>query len=302
MSSQEKRPRRRKISVFSILFCIAIALCALYSIGKIFQSASGASAAPPAFTAQTDGEAPVFTGVRDYLIYQGEDLSLTDGIAVTDNLDPAPGWEVESSGLDRNTPGTYEVCYIARDASGNRATETAEVTVLPWKEGYVSLSTIDDLADALLSGILQPSMNDRERVTEIYAWARTHILYIGQSDKSDWRQAAWLGMTQRRGDCFTYFSVCKLFFEHLGIPNIDVQRVPVGQDESQHFWSLVSVDGGDTFYHFDATPRLGDGDDFCLVTDAFLDDYSENHRESHNRDASLYPSTPEEQRTTCKEE
>lgn len=298
MNSNGKYQRRRKRSAFPIIFGIAIAVCGVYSVGKIFQAAAAVSAAPPTSEAASpsgplDREAPVITGVRDHLIYQGEDLLLTDGVAVTDNLDPAPRWEVDDSGADLNTPGTYEVRYIAQDASGNRAAETAEITVLPWKEGYATMEEIDDMADTILSEILEPAMNDRQRVTAIYDWARTRIAYTGHADKEDYRQAAWLGMTDRAGDCFTYFSVCKLFFEHLGIPNIDVEKVPQSEEDSLHYWSLVSVDGGESYYHFDATPRIGEGDDFCLVTDAFLDAYSEKHRGSHNRDTSLYPATPE---------
>lgn len=78
------------------------------------------------------------------------------------------------------------------------------------------------------------------------------------------------------------------------IPNIDVQKVRNSDDDSDHFWSLVSIDGGEHYYHFDATPRSGSGDSFCLVTDAYLNAYSEKHKGSHNRDESLYPATPEE--------
>ena len=53
------------------------------------------------------------------------------------------------------------------------------------------------------------------------------------------------------------------------------------------------MDGGKTYYHLDTTPRVGDGDDFCLVTDKFLDDYSAKNKNCHNRDKSLYPATPE---------
>ena len=77
-------------------------------------------------------------------------------------------------------------------------------------------------------------------------------------------------------------------------PNIDVQKVRNFDDDSDHFWSLVSIDGGEHYYHFDATPRSGSGDSFCLVTDAFLNAYSGDHKGSHNRDESLYPATPEE--------
>ena len=94
-------------------------------------------------------------------------------------------------------------------------------------------------------------------------------------------------------DCFGYFAVTKLMFERLGIPNIDVTKVKNYEGDSNHYWSLVSLDGGETYYHFDATPRKGDGDYFFLLSDAELDEYSDAHKKCHNRDKSLYPATPE---------
>lgn len=151
---------------------------------------------------------------------------------------------------------------------------------------------IDAAADALLDTLLWEGATAEEQVCAIYQWARSSLSYGGHSDRGDWRQAAYTMLTEYRGDCYGYFAVTKLLFDRLGIPNIDVRKVKNDPDDSDHFWSMVSVDGGKTWYHFDATPRVGEGDDFCLVTDEFLDAYSENNKGSHNRDKSLYPETP----------
>ena len=119
-----------------------------------------------------------------------------------------------------------------------------------------------------------------------------HLWYSDSSDKSDYLQGAYVMMTERSGDCFNYFALSKLMFERLGIDNIDVRKVKNYEGDADHFWSLVSLDGGETWYHFDCTPRIGGGD-FCLITDAELDAYSVSHKNSHNRDKSLYPATPE---------
>ena len=193
--------------------------------------------------------------------------------------------------MDLSKPGTYTVTYTASDDSGNLATACANITVLRKEEGYADLETIYTLADELLAIILEGTTDTRQQVEAIYNWARTDIRYAGHSDRSDWRQTAYNVIRSGEGDCFGYFAATKLMFERLGIPNIDVQKVRNHEEDSDHFWSLVSVDGNH-YYHFDATPRYGDGDDFCLVTDAFLDAYSEQHKGSHNRDKSLYPQTP----------
>ena len=177
--------------------------------------------------------------------------------------------------------------------------ETQEVTeaaaTVPENDGTEpETDEIDAAADAVLDTILWDGASTKEQVYAIYSWARTRLSYGGRSEHTDWRQTAYTVLQEGRCDCYGYFAVTKLFFERLGIPNIDVQKVKNSEDDSDHFWSLVSVDGGETYYHFDATPRIGEGDDFCLVTDAFLDDYSASHKGSHNRDKSLYPATPEE--------
>lgn len=237
---------------------------------------------------------PEIKGIQDYLIYQGDTISYFTGVSVSDNEDPSPTLEVDSMDVNLTLPGIYSATYVATDASGNSVQETAQVTVLPKQEGYAELQQIYELADELLEIILEGTSNTQQQVEAIYNWARNDIRYAGHSDREDWRQTAYDVIHLGEGDCYGYFAVTKLMFDRLGIPNIDVQKVRNHEEDSDHFWSLVSIDGGSTYYHFDATPRYGDGDDFCLVTDAFLDAYSENHKHSHNRDRSLYPQTPKE--------
>lgn len=241
-----------------------------------------------------DTQAPVITGVSDILVYQGDAVAYRSGIEVTDDMDEAPKLTVDSSGVDLSQIGTYTVVYTATDASGNTATAEATITVKEKKEGYADLETIYAMADELLPGIVNDSMTKREQVEAIYKWVKGHMGYSGHSDKSDWLQGAYVAMKNRTGDCFNYFAICKLFFERLGIDNIDVVKVKNYEGDSNHFWSLVSLDGGETWYHFDTTPRVGEGDRFCLVTDAFMDAYSKAHNNCFNRDKSLYPATPEE--------
>ena len=61
------------------------------------------------------------------------------------------------------------------------------------------------------------------------------------------------------------------------------------EGDSNHYWLLVSVDGGKTYYHYDNVWSKY----LCLVTDEALNNFSDVV-DSHpfNRDASLYPATP----------
>jgi len=254
--------------------------------GRVFLSAGATSVAP-------DTRGPEILGVRDLQVYVGDSVSYRSGVGVVDDTDEAPTLEVDSSQVDLSREGTYPVTYYASDASGNRSSTSANVTVLPRKAGFVDMETIRKSAQATLGVLMHQDMTPEQQVQAIYNWCWNSCRYSGHTDRTDYRQAAYTMLTTGTGDCYGFYAVSKLLFEQLGIPNIDVVKVKQDENDSEHFWSLVSVDGGESWYHYDATPRLGQTESFCLVTDAVLDNYSQKHDGSHNRDASLYPKTPE---------
>ncbi len=295
--SPNHRRRRRRRRNYAPVVLLALAICLLggilFGVCRILRG----SGEEISFTTNPDSTPPVITGVRDFLIYEGDSIHYRQGVEVTDETDEAPKFWVDAGAVDPAKAGTYTVIYTAADAAGNITTASAQVTVLEKKVGYEDLTTIYALADELLEEILGNQTDPEEQVKLIYRWARSRLVYVSGSDHTDWHQTAYQTMRSGKGDCFGYFAVTKLMFERLGISNLDVRKVKNDPDDSDHFWSLVSVDGGSHYYHFDATPRVGKGDDFCLVSDAFLDAYSREHKNSHNRDTSLYPATPKENLT-----
>ena len=260
---------------------------------SVTDAAGNTTSVPTTVTVTDDNTAPTIQGVHDLSLYLGSAVSYRSGVVVTDDKDPAPKLEVDSSQVDLSNPGTYPLIYTARDMTGNETRLEVTVTVVEKPSTYTEEETINAKADELLKKIVTDGMTDEAKVKAIYAYVRSHYTYSGHSDKTDWMQGAYYMMTEGEGDCFNYFAVTKLLLERSNIPNIDVRKVRNHAEDSDHYWSLVSVDGGQTYYHLDTTPRVGDGDDFCLVTDAFLDAYSAANKNCHNRDKSLYPATPE---------
>ncbi len=242
----------------------------------------------------TDNIAPEISGAENKTVYIGDTVTYRSGVTVTDNEDTAPVLSIDSSKVDLTKAGSYEVAYTATDAAGNKTEITVTVTVKHKNPNYVDEETIFAAADKKLESLIKDGMDTKQKVKAIYNWANGYIYYSGKSDKSDYMQEAYKVLKGGGTDCFGYFAVTKLMFERLEIPNIDVKKVKNYEGDSNHYWSLVSVDGGQNYYHFDATPRKGSGDYFFLVTDAELDAYSNAHNKCHNRDKSLYPATPEE--------
>ena len=260
---------------------------------SVTDAAGNTTTVPSTVTVTDDNTPPTIQGVHNISLYLGGSVSYRSGVIVTDDKDSAPKLEVDSSQVDLSNPGTYPLVYTARDMTGNTTRIEVTVTVAEKPASFVDEETINAKADELLKKIVSGDMTAEAKVKAIYAHMRSSYTYSGHSDKTDWLQGAWVMMTEGEGDCFNYYALTKLLLDRCGIPNIDVRKVRNYAEDSDHYWSLVSVDGGETYYHLDTTPRVGDGDDFCLVTDAFLDAYSAANKNCHNRDKSLYPATPE---------
>ena len=244
-------------------------------------------------TKAADPNPPVLLGVPRILeAYEGGTISYRNGITVQDAEDPDATFTVDTSKVNLAVPGTYTVTYTATDKAGNTATQDATVRVYEKTAAYVEPKVIYDMADNLLKKFITDDMSTLEKVEAVYKWVMRNNQYGGKTDKSDWLQGAYTQMTTRKGDCFGYFALNKLFLQRLGIPTIDVERVKVDPSENTHFWLLVSVDGGKNYYHMDNVWSQV----LCLVTDERLDNFNTNPavRNAFNRDKSLYPATPSE--------
>lgn len=230
-------------------------------------------------TLKEDTEAPVFTGVKDIVVYLGDSVSYKAGVKATDNSDGEISYDVDNSTVDLNTPGNYSVTYTAKDRAGNEA--SAVVTVTVCKRAY-DIETIDLLADKVLAEIITDDMSQYDKLVAIYNWVRGNVGYINHSDKGDWVKAAYEGLALGQGDCYVFACVAKELLTRAGINNMDIEKIPA---KTSHYWNLVDI--GEGWYHYDTCPRK-DKSVFCYVSDADLMEYSNSHNLSHNYDKTIY--------------
>lgn len=219
-----------------------------------------------------DTQPPEIRGVKDLQAYIGDGIAYRAGITCADNCDSEVKLEVDSSAVNLQREGAYEVTYIATDGAGNR-TETKATLYL-----YQEKITKDQLF-ALLDPVIQsriPTAGSLEmQARAIYNYVNLHVAYTSSSDKSDWVRAAYDGLVKGEGDCYTYFALSKAFFERLGMENMDIQRTPGIVDE-RHYWNLVNIGTKESprWYHFDACRLLGAQHVGCLLTDTQVDAYT----------------------------
>jgi hypothetical protein len=233
----------------------------------------------------TDTTPPVISGTANFTAIVGSTVSYRSGIETSDNSDLPVELKIDSSNVNIRETGVYPVKITAMDACGNVAQRTVDITVVDQPPSGLDPAELDRMADQILKEITDSSMSPLQKAEAIYWWTKRHITYVNDSDKSSWIDAAYQGITKGKGDCFNYFATAKILLNRADIENIDVVK-----STGSHYWSLVNTGSG--WYHFDTTPRKGGGE-FFMLTDAELKAYSDQHRNSHVWDSSLYPATPE---------
>jgi hypothetical protein len=78
-----------------------------------------------------DDTAPVFEGVKDITINQGETVDLKKGVSVKDNYDKEIDFEVQFDTDDKNhnSAGKHNITYKATDSAGNTASVKAVLEI-----------------------------------------------------------------------------------------------------------------------------------------------------------------------------
>ena len=228
-----------------------------------------------------DEEAPKIFGADNISIQVGGSISYKKNITVIDNYDEEVELQVDSSKVNLNKVGHYEVIYTAVDKSGNKAETIIVVSVV--EEEVPTEEMVNELADNILDIIISSDMTEYGKAEAIFRWVHDKIGYVDIAPKNNWIDGAYRGLKDRRGDCYTYAMTSKILLTRAGITNIDIKKVP---DKKSHYWNLIDI--GDGWYHFDAT-RRSDGTEFFYVRDEVIWEYSNSHYDSHKFDPSLYP-------------
>ncbi len=251
-----------------------------------------------------DRQKPVITlksGDAIYM-YVGENIAWKSFVNVSDNSGSVT-LEPNASRVNKDKEGKYTVTYIATDASGNRT--ELDVTVIVAKKEYSQTTLMENIAKkATVLGITE-SMSTEQKVRKIYEYVNSKetVLFTDESNipninrknwKTDWVEEAARTLESHEGDCYSYYSLSKAFFEYFGIENEGIQREAVANMEGTHFWSIVNI-GNDTWYYYDATRLAGEFSDgtknSCLITLQKLQGYLTSDKEKgfYNFNPQNYP-------------
>ena len=245
------------------------------------------------FTVINDTTPPVITGLHELELEGNPDqLDFYEGITVTDDYDPEPMLTFDDSQVDYTKTGTYELIYRARDKAGNIATakttmkikvasETAKNKTSGGDPGtyYVGDGDPYAIARKVMSGLYRN--NEVETARAIFNWVHNNLSFRLLWGTRNYEHAAYRGFTKKSGDCYVYYSCCKMLLDIAGIENMRVDRYPKLNGKI-HFWLLVKLNG--EWYHCDATEGYSDHPGiWFMCTDAQIND------RYHKFNGALYP-------------
>ncbi len=230
-----------------------------------------------------DTTAPEITGVEPLVIAQGDAVTYKKNVKVTDDRDPNPTLEVDSSQVNVDKRGIYTVKYIAKDAAGNKSEKETTVRIVSAKIAEATEEKVNELADQVIAQIITPGMDQKAQAKAVFNWVVDNITYSETAGIDDLYSAAYKGMAERVGDCTVKQRTAEVLLNRLGIKNMEIEKI---RDTRGHYWLLIDV--GEGWYHYDPNLQL-DGTLIFYWHDADLWAYSNAHKNTHNYDPSKYP-------------
>ena len=242
------------------------------------------------FSVTKDTTAPVIDGTKDIEGYCDDPITYKDGVTVTDNYDDNPVLTIDNSAVDIYAAGEYTVTYTATDFSGNSSSTDITVTLEEKPSTYVEPEEVEAAAKEILAQITEPGMSDMEIALQICYWCRYNINYVEKADVTSQTRAAYDGLVNRSGTCYTIAYAAKALYDAAGIENMIVKREPYTY--SPHYWNYICIDG--EWYHCDSTPRHEYSSYFFMYTTEELQAIWLNGWNGYKFDESKYPESATE--------
>ncbi len=258
---------------------------------KLTDSANNSSVISAKLKVIKDTEPPKFEELKTILVQIGNSVSYRNGVSLTDNRDQEVKYSFDNSAVDLQKAGEYKVVYTATDSAGNTATATRTVKVT--EKPVINEEYVKGLAKKVTDKIITENMTAHQKIDAIFGWVRKNLVYVS-SPETELVDAAYVGFTKKRGDCYNYYSVTKLLLDECGIENMKVDRFG---GKTSHYWHLVNIGTG--WYHYDTTPQSLEDPYRCFMKTneqvwAYAKSRHDGRSDYYNFDETKYPAVATE--------
>lgn len=212
-------------------------------------------------TIKEDKEGPVFSGLSDLKVTKGSTADYKKGVTAKDDKDGDVEFTVDSSSVNTDKAGTYNITYTATDKSGNTTTQNRKVIVSEktTSSGTGSSSTSNSSssssdvyakADEFIAKATSGVSGTSNKIIAIKNYLRNNIKYshrYNASNTGSVNNAAMKAFTAYEGDCYIHAAAAQVMFTRIGVQSIIVNAL-----DYTHYWNMVYINGG--WKHVDPTP------------------------------------------------
>ncbi len=199
-----------------------------------------------------------------------------------------------SENVNKDEVGKYKLKYIVTDSDGN-STEFILTFKIIEDNGYTKPRLMKLIAEKAEELGITEGLSKKQKVRMIWNYVHDNntVDFNASKDESNinkmgitkaernknwkkyWIQEAILTLDTNIGDCYSYYSLSRAFFEYFGINEYGIMRSKECELDGTHFWSAVEIEEG--WYFYDSTRLGGSFEDgtknACLVTKKKLDGY-----------------------------
>lgn len=294
--AKRKKTVMGAIKVISVLLALALLATAVLVIADIIKDSSSSSSEEENKTSYIQA-----TQGKKVTVKQGSTISYYSLVTVDEKYANYQ-LDVDASKVDLNKPGSYTVTYKLLDSDG-KTISTYKLTIVVEEideDKQALFALVKVKADSIgLTEEAVKSMTKEQIVRKIYDYVKdpnatpdeanirftdeSNIPNINRDDwETDWVKEATMALmsANMQGDCYTYYSVSKAFFEYFEIENVGIRREAGASMSGTHFWNVVNIGTKDKpkWYYYDATRLAGkfaldNTKDSCLITLAKLETY-----------------------------
>ena len=198
-------------------------------------------------TIKKDTQGPVIQTPQSFSVEKGGTISYKKDVTVTDNRDgEITNYNVDSSKVNLNKIGLYQVTYSAEDQLKNKTTKVVQVRVTSYDVEKVKKEA-DKYAQKILNKIVNDKMSKSQKLKAIYEYVRDSYTYVGEHEgtETDFYLDALNGFKTYKGDCYVVNAMARYLLEKV---DIETYGVKITTDKTNHISFMANI--GDGWYHY----------------------------------------------------
>ena len=194
-----------------------------------------------------DDEAPVIEAPASITVKKGDTVSYRSKIKVTDNRDgEMTNYKIDSSAVNLDKTGNYEVKIEATDALNNTSTKIIKVRVVSYLVTDI-IAEADAYAYDIIDKIIKSGMSKKEKLDAIYNYVKESYKYVAKHEGTidNYYKDALTGFKTGKGDCYVVNAMARYLLERVGIKTYGLD---LAGSDMRHISFMANV--GDGWYHY----------------------------------------------------